>query len=172
MSSKVLPSGQLVAQPHPYLLHHADRVTTEGAAVVRAMFPSNLRLVSRVPGVSMFGVSRARQQGGAVATVGLYLLAMKACGRPRQAAERPLIWLQSLVDWLWCAGPGVPTDVEIRQASREEQEAQCAEDVAQLLLHEEITAESIDVAIARIEEEEARMRHLKLLLRRRRAAER
>lgn len=170
--SKVLSNGRLLANPHPYLLHHADRITVEGATIVRVMFPSNLRLVSRVPGVSMFGVSRARQTGGAIATVGLYLLAMKACGRPREAAERLLAWLQSIVDWLWCMSAAVPSDDEIRAASRAEQQAQNVEDAAQILLHEQITAESLDRAIAAIEEEEARMRQLKLLLRRRRAAER
>lgn len=169
---KVTARGQLRPQPHSGYLHDCDRITSEGAAVARIMFPSNLRLVGRVPGVSMFGVSRARQHGGAVATVGLYLLAMKASGRPREAAEHALAWLQGLVDWLYCASGAVPTDDEILEASRAETDAEHAGNRAQLLLHEGITKHSLDQCIEAIEHEEARLRNLKLLLRRRRAAER
>lgn len=153
-----------------YVTLHLDRFASEASAIVREMFPGALKSVTGV--IYMQGVSRARGSGGCLAQLGAYFLAMKLTGQSRAAADRAIVWLEGVRDWLWCAAVGVPSDAEILAASRAEQEAEHRENISQMLLAEGINAETLARTIEAIEAEQARMNELKLLCRRRMAAER
>lgn len=169
MSTIVERNGRLVAQKSLYVLHHTDRFASEGAAICRALFPDNLRVFGRV--ISMYAASRARQNGGAVAALGSYFLASKLGGGTREAADKVIVWLEGVRDWLWAEMGVLPSDEEIRAASVREQEAENAENLAQLALAGGINRENLERALEATEAEISRSRALALLLRRRLAVE-
>jgi hypothetical protein len=166
------PNGNLQQKTRSlFVLCHLDRFANQSAEIVREMFPSRLKMLPQGV-VTMTDVSRARGHGGPLSRVAAYFMAMKLTGQPRTAADRAMIWLEGIIDWLYSMSTDIPSDAEIRAASVAEQDAEHRENLSQLLLASEINKDTLEQAISAIEAEEARMRELKLLLRRRLAAER
>jgi hypothetical protein len=101
----------------------------EAVGLVRALFPGNLKLLGKG---RMEAVSRARQDGGALAAAARMLMEAHAFGASHDELLAVVLWLRSFVDAL--RKDLDASDEALRAYSMEETLRENAQNVAQMLV--------------------------------------
>lgn len=146
--STLMPSPGLRAKNRTEILRIIEEMRTGAGELMREVFPGSLKRYV-LPHLPASTISKAREAYvcGAFFRAGLYILALRIGGAPRERAQRLVDHLQEWVDRLW---PVATPDAPVTDIVRKAQETDTQEDAAETAyLAAVIEGDPVRIAAAR-----------------------